>query len=111
MSKEEVENIQSLVFHHLYPFIRRSEKRFIRLQISRKFYQHLHDNLNLTGRFKDANHLIEEYSIPAILTIDADRASGIAKFEAKLTKGKLNGRFFTMPWITIRFIRVNIFKN
>ena len=111
MFQEDIENIQSQVYHHLYPFIRRSEKRHIRLQISNDFFLHLRNNLKVTGRFKDANHLIETYCIPTVLEIEPERASGLAIFQARISKGKLNGRFNSKPWITIRFIRINIFKN
>ena len=70
MFEEDIENILGLVYHHVYPFIRRSEKRIIRVQISNDFFLHLRSNLNVTGRFKDANTLIEAYSIPTVREID-----------------------------------------
>ena len=86
MYQEDVENIQSSVFKCLYSFKRKSEKRYILVQISNNFFDHLRKNLNLTGRFRDADHLINIYCIPSVLEVEPGRLSGMAIFQARVSK-------------------------
>ena len=86
MFQEDIENIQSIVYNKLKPFVRRSEKRHIRVQISNRFYLHLRYNFELNGCFKDANHFVEAFSIPTMHEIDNNRASGFKKFQSRVSR-------------------------
>ncbi len=108
--QEDIENIKSLVFRNLKPLMRKGEKRYFRVQISKSFFIHL-KNLNVTGRFKDARQLLEEYNMPTVLELEAGRSSGMRMFQARVGKPKKNGQYMSKPWITIRFIRCNIFHK
>jgi len=97
MFKEDIENIKGIVYNNLKPLIRKSEKKHFRVQISKSFFLHLQNNLNLNGRFKDATHFIEAYGIPTVYEIENDRASGMVMFQSRISNGKQNGRFSTKP--------------
>jgi hypothetical protein len=107
--QEDVENIQSLVYNSLKPLMRKGEKRFIRVQISYSLFVQLKNN-NITGRFKDATHLVELLNIPTVYQVETGRSSGMRMFQARVSKAKKNGQYSSKPWITIRFIRCNLFE-
>jgi len=107
--KEDIENIQSLVYKNLKPLMRKGERRFIRVQISYSFFLLLKSQ-NITGRFKDSTHLVELLNIPTVYQVEAGRSSGMRMFQARVSKAKKNGQYSSKPWITIRFIRCNLFE-
>jgi hypothetical protein len=109
MFQEDIENVKSFIYKNLKPLNRKSEKRHIRVQISKCFFLHLRNNFMINGRFKDATQLIESFSIPTVYEIDTERSSGMRLFQVRLSNGKMNGQFSSKPWITLRFIRCNIF--
>jgi len=78
--QEDVENIQSLVYKSLKPLMRKGEKRFIRVQISNSFFLQLKNN-NITGRFKDATHLVELLNLPTVYQVETGRSSACFKQE------------------------------
>jgi len=78
--QEDVENIQSLVYKSLKPLMRKGEKRFIRVQISNSLFLQLKNN-NITGRFKDATHLVELLNLPTVYQVETGRSSACFKQE------------------------------
>lgn len=70
MFSEDVENLRVHVYHNLRPFVRRSVKSQFKLNISSNMYRQLKKHYHLTGRFKDASHIIDEFSLPSYRQIE-----------------------------------------
>ena len=61
--QEDIENIQSFIYKSLKPLMWKGKKRFIRVQISKDFFLQW-KRLKMTGRFKDATHLVGLLNLP-----------------------------------------------
>jgi len=104
--QEDIENIQSLIYKSLKPLMRKGEKRFVRVQISKDFFLQL-KRLNVTGRFKDATHLVGLLNLPDVYQIESGRSSVMRMLQARISNPHKNGQYTSKPWISIRFIRCN----
>ena len=106
---EDIENIRVHLIHNLRPFIRKSLKCQFKLNISRRLFIYMKEEQLLTGRFKDAGHLVDEFGLPTSREIQPGKSTVAARLQARIYNGKHACGYSGKPWITIRFIRQNSF--
>jgi len=106
---EDIENIKCHLIHNLRPLIRKSLNSQFKLNISRRLFNYMKKEQLLTGRFKDAGHLVEEFALPTSREIEPGKSTHATRFQARISQGKKACGYNGKPWISIRFIRQNVF--